>query len=118
MAKKTKAFNESETFPERDILETKLDTLKEIQSMLNATGPDGSGFDTIESTRKRAETWRAIMLVKGQKSRPAPSYDHPQHRGAAVGYASLRLAINDKTTGLIRLAHNWDSNRLDSWNVM
>jgi hypothetical protein len=49
IAKKTKAFNESKTFPERDILLMELETLKRIQSMLNATAADGPVIDPTKS---------------------------------------------------------------------
>lgn len=41
IAKKTKAFNNCDVFPERDILQVELDTLKRIQSMLNAAASGG-----------------------------------------------------------------------------
>jgi hypothetical protein len=41
IAKKTKAFNNCDVFSERDILMMELDTLKRIQSMLNAAASDG-----------------------------------------------------------------------------
>jgi hypothetical protein len=34
ITKKTKAFNESKTFPERDILQVELDTLKRVLAMV------------------------------------------------------------------------------------
>ena len=64
IAKKTKAFNESDTYPERDILQIELDTLKRIRSALSIAAPDGLGFDSIESARKRSETWRASLSIK------------------------------------------------------
>ena len=70
IAKKTKAFNESETYPERDILQVELDTLKRIQSMLNIAAPGGPGFDTPERARKESEKWRALMS-RTKKQRPA-----------------------------------------------
>ena len=41
IAKKTKAFNNCDVFPERDILLMELDTLKRIQLVLNATASGG-----------------------------------------------------------------------------
>jgi hypothetical protein len=57
IALKTKAFNNCDVFPERDILQVELDTLKRVQAMLNAAVPGGPGRETVQSTKKRAESW-------------------------------------------------------------
>jgi hypothetical protein len=41
IAKRSKAFKNCDTFPERDTLMMELDTLKRIQSMLNAAASGG-----------------------------------------------------------------------------
>ena len=51
IAKKTKAFNNCDVFPERDILGVELDTLKRVQAMLNMAIEPPS-IDPAESARK------------------------------------------------------------------
>jgi hypothetical protein len=63
IAKKTKAFNSCETFPERDILQVELDALQSILPLLNLVkygGPE-AGFTTIE---KEAEKSQALMRLR------------------------------------------------------
>ena len=48
IAKKTKAFNNCDVFPERDILQVELDTLKRVQAMVRIT-LDLPGIDPVES---------------------------------------------------------------------
>lgn len=63
IALKTKAFNNCNAYPERDILRAELDALQSILPLLNLVkygGPE-AGFTTIE---KEAEKSQALMRLR------------------------------------------------------
>ena len=64
IVKKTKAFNESETYPERDILQVEFDTLKWVLAMVGII-LDPPGVDADESVRKDMAKWKALLSIKG-----------------------------------------------------
>ena len=63
IALKTKAFNNCETYPERDILQVELDTLKRVLAMVRMT-LDPPSVDPDESVRKDMEKWKALLSIK------------------------------------------------------
>ena len=55
----------AETFPERDILQGELDTLKRVLAMVRIT-LDPPGIDPEESARKDMEKWKALLSIKAK----------------------------------------------------